>query len=69
MMDEGYFVPRGELIDWMNELLDVSFPIIVVKHHQNLTARRRLRLLPDRRRHSPGQGAHEQGQLEGQERL
>lgn len=23
MMDEGYFVPRGELIDWINNLLDV----------------------------------------------
>lgn len=28
MMDEGYFVPRGEIIDWINELLDVLFPII-----------------------------------------
>jgi len=23
MMDEGYFVPRSEIIDWINNLLDV----------------------------------------------
>ena len=25
MMDEGYFVARGEIVDWINELLDVIF--------------------------------------------
>jgi hypothetical protein len=24
MMDEGYFVARGEIIDWVNGLLDVK---------------------------------------------
>lgn len=23
MMDEGYFVPRGEILNWLNELLKV----------------------------------------------
>lgn len=27
MMDEGYFVPRGELIDWINQILDVSLSL------------------------------------------
>ena len=29
MMDEGYFVPRGEIIDWINSLLQVLFNFII----------------------------------------
>jgi hypothetical protein len=28
MMDEGYFVPRGEIIAWINSLLKVKETII-----------------------------------------
>ena len=27
MMDEGYFVPRGEILNWLNTLLQVLPPI------------------------------------------
>lgn len=26
IMDEGYFVPRTEIISWVNDLLKVSLP-------------------------------------------
>ncbi len=48
MMDEGYFVPRGEIVDWINNLLDVCIHLISVKHYQDLTAWIRLSILSNR---------------------
>ena len=39
MMDEGYFVPRGEITTWLNDLLKVLVSFNLVKHYQNLTIR------------------------------
>ena len=41
MMDEGYFVPRGELIDWINQILDVFFCLL------SSTSRKSNNLAPD----------------------
>lgn len=47
MMDPGYFVPRGEIITWINDLLKVSPSLSAAEHHQNLNAWIRRNLLPN----------------------
>jgi hypothetical protein len=45
MMDEGYFVPRGEILNWLNDLLKVYYRLSLVESNQNLTIRIGSRIL------------------------
>jgi hypothetical protein len=58
MMEGAFFVSKGVILDWLNELLDVSFFIIitfsVASTYQNRTMCNRLSLLPSDGRHLPG---------------
>lgn len=33
MMDEGYFVPRTEILEWLNNLLRVRFLFILAQSY------------------------------------
>jgi len=35
MMDEGYFVPRKEIIEWINKLLKVNLYYIIISYNFN----------------------------------
>lgn len=67
MMDEGYFVPRTEILDWLNNLLNVYHTLNLAQPHQNIAAGIRSCLLPSYRCDPSRQGRHQQSELESQE--
>jgi hypothetical protein len=66
MMDEGYFVSKGVILSWLNDLLKVP-PSHSAQSYKDRTARFRRSLLSAHRRYPPRKGSNDQGKLEGKE--
>lgn len=69
MMDKGYFVPRTEILKWVNSLLQVAMLIHIVKHYKDWTTWIRSRLSSDYGCIISWVGSTIESQLEGKSRV